>query len=115
MSLDKSSDNPRHGDNLFDKIPPDLPEEVGQTLLSASNLTIERIISKGHQSADDFWYDQDQHEWVILLKGAARLQFEDHMLLLTPGSYVHIPAHVKHRVDWTTPHEESIWLAIFYH
>lgn len=100
--------------NLLDNIPRELPAELSQTLLSSGRLRIERIISRGHESAPDFWYDQDQPEWVLLLRGAARLQFQDGSLDLGCGDYVHIPAHKKHRVAWTTPAQESIWLAIFY-
>jgi cupin 2 domain-containing protein len=100
--------------NIFSSIPQNLSIEVFQTLLSSDAIGIERIISKGHQSERDFWYDQDQNEWILLLKGAARLEFTDKVLNLNPGDYVNIPAHEKHRVDWTTPDEETIWLAIFY-
>jgi len=100
--------------NLFDNIPRELPAELSQTLLSSGRLRIERIISRGHESAPDFWYDQDQPEWVLVLRGAARLQFQEGSLDLEGGDYVHIPAHKKHRVAWTTPEQETIWLAIFY-
>ena len=33
---------------------------------------------------------------------------------LKPGDFVNIPAHRRHRVEWTTPNEPTIWLAIFY-
>ncbi len=58
--------------NIFDDLPQHLPKEVVQTLIQAADVRIERIISHGHASAADFWYDQPQHEWVIVLKGAAR-------------------------------------------
>ncbi len=49
-----------------------------------------------------------------MLKGAARLEFEDGTLEMRPGDYVNIPAHKKHRVAWTTPDEPTIWLAVHY-
>ena len=49
-----------------------------------------------------------------LLRGAARLRFEDDVIELEPGDSVSIPAHRKHRVDWTTPDEPTVWLAVFY-
>lgn len=101
-------------ENLFANIPQTISEEVFQTILLSENFKIERIISKGQKSEKDFWYDQDQHEWVMVIKGEARLQFQDKTLVLKPGDYINIPAHEKHRVDWTTPDEETIWLAIFY-
>ena len=48
------------------------------------------------------------------MKGAARLQFEDGMVEMKGGDFVNIPAHRKHRVEWTTPDEPTIWLAVFY-
>lgn len=100
--------------NLFCNIPADLPEELVQTIVVADGLKIERIVSKGHQSKQDFWYDQDQNEWVFLARGEARLQFQDQTLHLKAGDYTNIPAHQKHRVEWTNPDEETVWLAIFY-
>jgi cupin 2 domain-containing protein len=100
--------------NIFSDIPSTLPQELVQTLLAASSVRIERIVSKGHASAKDFWYDQDEHEWVLLVSGSARLQFEDKFVELKPGDFVNIPAHAKHRVDWTDPNEATIWLAVFY-
>lgn len=100
--------------NLFDDIPSSLPEELVQTILSRPNLRIERIISNGHASPDGFWYDQKQHEFVVVLKGAARLRFEDQVIEMKPGSFINIPAHRRHRVEWTTPDEPTVWLAIHY-
>ncbi|MEZ6141101.1 MAG: DUF1653 domain-containing protein [Zavarzinella sp.] len=100
--------------NIFDDLPSYLPKEVVQTLIRAADVRIERIISHGHFSAVDFWYDQSQAEWVIVLKGAARLQFEDGMVEMKPGDFINIPAFKKHRVDWTTPDEPTVWLGVRY-
>lgn len=81
---------------------------------TAADVRIERIISQGHTSPADSWYDQPQHEWVIVLKGAARLQFEDGMVEMKPGDFINIPAFKKHRVDWTTPGEPTVWLGVRY-
>jgi cupin 2 domain-containing protein len=91
-----------------------LPDELVQTLLATEHIRIERIVSHGHCSPEGFWYDQDQHEWVIVLKGAARLQFEDGVVEMRPGDFINIPANKKHRVDWTTPDEPTIWLGVRY-
>lgn len=79
-------------------------------------MRIERIVSHGHKSPEGFWYDQDQHEWVMLLKGAAKLRVESQQQLieLWPGDFLNIPAHERHRVEWTTADEPTVWLAIFY-
>ena len=100
--------------NVFDDLPQHLPKELMQTLLSAADVRIERIISHGHASPPDFWYDQSQHEWVIVLKGAARLQFEDGMIEMKVGDFINIPAFKKHRVNWTTPDEPTIWMGVRY-
>lgn len=100
--------------NVLSDLPPNLPTELFTTLLEAADVRIERIVSHGHASASDFWYDQPQHEWVIVLKGAARLQFEDEIVEMKTGDFVNIPAHKRHRVAWTTPDEATIWLAVHY-
>ena len=100
--------------NVFTDLPDELPAEVFSMLVDSANVRIERIVSRGHASPEDFWYDQSEHEWVIVLKGAARLRFEDEVVELNPGDFANIPAHRRHRVEWTTPTEPTIWLAIFY-
>ncbi len=100
--------------NLLEDLPQSLPDELVTTLLEAAHVRIERIVSHGHVSPEGFWYDQDQHEWVIVLRGAARIQFEDRTIEMKPGEFVNIPAHQKHRVEWTTPAEPTIWLAVHY-
>jgi len=102
--------------NLFSKIPAELPEELVETLLESNSVKIERIVSHGHTSPADFWYDQEQHEWVVVLKGRAKLRFEGEAqsVELGPGDYLNIPAHCRHRVAWTTPDEKIVWLAIHY-
>ena len=101
--------------NIFDNIPSNIPEEIIEILIDSDQLKVERIISKGHVSPKDFWYDQDKNEFVILLKGSAKLLFEnDEQTILSAGDYLIIPSHKKHRVDWTDPETETIWLTIFY-
>jgi cupin 2 domain-containing protein len=100
--------------NLFVDLPRHLPVELFTTLLDAANVRIERIVSHGHASPEGFWYDQDQHEWVVVLKGAARLRFEDETIEMKPGDFIDIPVHKKHRVEWTTPDEPTLWLAVHY-
>ncbi len=100
--------------NLFSNLPGHLPDELFTTLLEAKNLRIERIVSHGHCSPEGFWYDQNQYEWVLVLQGAAQLTIEGETKELKPGDSLNIPAHKKHRVDWTTPDEPTIWLAVFY-
>ena len=101
--------------NLFTDIPVHLPGELFETLVNTSSVHIQRIVSKGHVSLKDEWYDQATNEFVVLLKGAARLEFKDGRLTtLGPGDWLQIPAHDIHRVAWTEEGVETIWLAVHY-
>lgn len=101
--------------NLYTPLPDARREEVFTDLLTYNGLKIERIVSQGQNTQDGEWYDQHQHEWVLLLQGAARLEFADGTeISLGPGDHMNIPAHCRHRVSWTTPEQPTIWLAVFY-
>ncbi len=64
--------------NIFSDLPEkSLDKEIFETLLQNDNAKLERIISTGQITPDDKWYDQEQDEWVVLLKGHAILLFEN--------------------------------------
>ena len=102
--------------NLFAHIPERFADEQFRELLAAPDLCIERIVSTGQATPPGEWLDQSQAEWVILLSGAASLRFEGEASArdLKPGDYVTIPAHCRHRVDWTAVGEPTVWLAVHY-
>jgi cupin 2 domain-containing protein len=101
--------------NIFKAIPETLGEELFEEIVSGESVTVERIVSRGHSSPDSGWYDQAQHEWVIVLKGAALIAFEDgREVSLAPGDHLEIPAHARHRVAWTDPDGDTVWLAVHY-
>lgn len=101
--------------NLFTDIPPDLDEEHFDVLVRSEYAHIERIVSKGHASPAGDWYDQEKNEFVLLLKGAARLEFDDGRVeQLAPGDWLDIAAHRRHRVAWTEAGTETVWLAVHY-
>lgn len=115
--------SPQPGGNVFHHLPtessgplPEEPEELVELLASGRGLRIERIVSTGQASPADFWYDQAEEEWVLVLQGEATLLFAEgqQMVHLGVGDFVTIPAHKKHRVEWTTPSEPTVWLAVFY-
>jgi cupin 2 domain-containing protein len=98
----------------YDVEKPDAREAV-EVLLKDGHTRIERIVSRGHASPDGFWYDQDEAEFVVLVRGAARLEFDGGRLLeLRPGDTVHLAAHERHRVAWTDPSKETVWIAVFH-
>lgn len=107
--------SPQFGNLLMD-IPSELPDEFLQPLVQTGGLRIERIISRGHSSPPDFWYDQEQEEWVVLVAGGATLRFEQpaRIVELQPGDYVRIPAHCRHRVERTSTDPDAVWLAVHY-
>ena len=103
--------------NLFTGLPRvPASEEAFAELMRYPGVRIERIVSTGQCSPPDFWYDQAEGEWVLVLRGAARLRFADEpeARRLGPGDFVDIAPHRRHRVEWTTPDEATVWLAVFY-
>ncbi len=101
--------------NIFDDFSKKDDKEFIEEILSAKNFKLERIISEGHTSPPNFWYDQDKNEFVLLLKGKAKLSFDDgEKIELNPGDYMIINAHQKHRVDWTDPDQKTFLLTILY-
>jgi cupin 2 domain-containing protein len=102
--------------NIFADIPKNPSDELFETLLQTSGFRIKRIVSSGHCSPEGFWYDQDENEWLILLKGSAVLRFEDQSenITMNPGNYINIEKHRRHRVEWTDSEQETVWLAVHY-
>lgn len=105
----------RSSSNLFECIPDEISHELFENIVSADTVKIERIVSQGHCSPASGWYDQDAHEWVIVVQGSATIELEHQAPIhLVAGSYLHIPAHTRHKVAWTDPDMQTIWLAIHY-
>lgn len=102
--------------NMFADILPKGADEQLTELLRAPGMRIERIVSHGHASPPGSWYYQDSAEWVLLLRGAAILVFEDDAspIRLEPGDHLLIPAHARHRVEWSDPDRPTVWLAVHY-
>ena len=100
--------------NIFADVPAHSDEEQIAILAAVPGVRIERIVSTGQASRSDFWYDQDWAEWVILLRGAAGLLIEGEAEArrLRPGDWVGLPAHARHRVEWTDPDCSTVWLAV---
>lgn len=99
--------------NLLHPLPDDLTDEAFTVLLQQGTVRIERIVSNGHASPDGFWYDQAEHEWVLLLEGEAGVEFADgEQIHLTRGATLNLPAHTRHRVTFTS--RPAVWLAVFY-
>ncbi|MHA6194782.1 cupin domain-containing protein [Pseudomonas wadenswilerensis] len=102
--------------NLFSGVSEPSVDERFEDLLARPGVRIERIVSNGQSSPPDFWYDQAEGEWVIVLSGSAavRLEHEAQARVLGPGDFLDIPAHCRHRVEWTDAGQPTVWLAVFY-
>jgi cupin 2 domain-containing protein len=102
--------------NLFDDVPRALTAERVDVLLDTPALRLERIVSLGHATPPGQWYDQERDEWVVVLRGRARLRIdgESDERRLGVGDHLLLRAHVRHRVEWTDPSEPTIWLALHY-
>lgn len=100
--------------SFYNDIPRLAENEIFFKILSNEKVRIEKIVSNGQKSAENFWYDQSENEFVMVLKGHAFLEFEDEVMELNPGDAVNIPAHKKHRVKYTSTAEPTVWLAVFY-
>lgn len=85
-------------------------EEVTTILLEREDVRIERIVSTGQTTG---WYDQEEDEFVLLLEGNAKLEFETREIQLTPGDCILIKAHEKHRVSYTSSQPPCVWLCVF--
>jgi cupin 2 domain-containing protein len=104
----------QHG-NLLQPLPGLAGEEVFHTLAQGAGARVERIVSRGHCSPEGFWYDQAECEYVLVVAGHAQLEIENEATLeLGPGDWVDLPAHCRHRVSWTDPNVDTVWLAVFY-
>jgi len=88
--------------------------EIVNVLASSAGVRIERIVSHGHASPSGFWYDQEEDEFVLLVSGAARLEVEgEGEVVLAAGDWIDLPRHLRHRVTWTPPDRDTIWLAVY--
>jgi cupin 2 domain-containing protein len=98
---------------LFDAGAADPDREILDVLLERPGARIERIVSAGQTTPAGQWYDQPGEEWVALLAGRATLRFDDGALVeMSPGDWLLIPAHARHRVEATSSDPPCVWLAV---
>ncbi len=100
--------------NIFDFANVDFSPENDEkfdTLFEKPSLKIERIVSWGQTSPEDFWYDQPYDEWILLIRGEACVVYDDQKtFILRHGDYMLIPTHQKHKVTYTSTNPECVWL-----
>jgi cupin 2 domain-containing protein len=102
--------------NIYSRTPKKLQNELFEEITRGNSFKLERIVSRGHSTPQGKWYDQERDEWVILLRGSAgvRIHGKKRTVILNPGDYVFLPAHRKHRVEWTQAKAQTIWLALHF-
>ncbi|NQY20195.1 MAG: cupin domain-containing protein [Campylobacteraceae bacterium] len=100
--------------NIFENIILDKENEEFIDILKKPNIRIERIVSNGQKSDKDFWYIQEENEFVIVLEGEAILELVDKEIILNKGDFYNIDKGLKHRVKYTSLKKTTIWIAVFY-
>ena len=100
--------------NIFDEIPVDKSEERFFEIFKNETIKIEKIVSNGQKSPQNFWYEEEKNEFVLVLEGFAIVEFEDFEVELKKGDCLNIKAYQKHRVKFTSQTEPTIWFAVFY-
>lgn len=94
--------------NFFENITvPDIGEQF-DTLLDHPTVEIKRIVSSA--DIDEEIMIQEEDEWFILLKGAARMRIKEKELVLKSGDYCFVGAKQVHQI--LSVETGSIWLAV---
>lgn len=101
----------RRSGNLFEATRAEGDAEIFTTLFENDAVRVERIVSPRHSGEDENWYDQDEDEWVMVVRGEATLVFADgRHEAMGPGDWIAIPARCRHRVAAVT--HETVWIAV---
>lgn len=100
--------------SMLTELPADKGQEHFEDLLTCPGVKLERIVTYGQATPPGEWYDQPWDEWVMVVQGEAKLLLEqgEQLLHMKPGDHVMLPAHCRHRVEWTPEDQTTIWLAL---
>jgi|SRR3990172_9807156 len=99
-------------ENIFADAPKNIDGEFVKRVSLSKDITVEGIISSESNVRSEI-YDQNEWEFVVLLEGYAKLEFEDgNQVEMRKGDYIHIPPHSKHRILKTD--KDTKWLCMFY-
>lgn len=86
---------------------PDL--ESFTTLYQNKNIKIEAI--RSHLVQPGKIYNQEQDEWVVLIRGNAQLRVDNKVVGLKEGDSFFLAKHTIHQVLFTS--QDALWLGVF--
>ena len=87
---------------------PKVDSEIFETILKHKNIEIKKIVSNTLKTPQTFCQKED--EFVVLLKGCAKIEINGEVKKLKAGDYLFIPANTPHTLLKTK--KIAIWLAI---
>jgi cupin 2 domain-containing protein len=87
---------------------PEIDSEIFETLLKHKNVEIKKIISNTLNTPQTFIQKED--EFVVLLKGCAKIEINGEIKKLKSGDTLFIPANTPHTLLKTK--KVVIWLTI---
>ncbi|GAX88355.1 cupin 2 domain-containing protein [Lebetimonas natsushimae] len=87
---------------------PEIDSEIFETLLKYKNVEIKKIISNTLKTPQTFIQKED--EFVVLLKGCAKIEINGEIKKLKSGDTLFIPANTPHTLLKTK--KIAIWLAV---
>ena len=97
--------------NLFDiENLPNIDNELFYNILNKNNITIKKIISNTLKTPQTFCSKKD--EFVVLLKGCAKIEINNDIKKLKSGDTLFIPKNTTHTLLKTK--KIAIWLAIYF-
>jgi len=95
--------------NLFEIIQlPKSDSELFETLVKAKNIEIKKIVSNTLTTPRTFVQEED--EFVVLLKGCAKIEINSEVKKLKAGDWLFIPGGTEHTLLKTK--KTAVWLAV---
>lgn len=95
--------------NIYTLENPQPDFESFATLYENKNIKIEAI--RSHLLQPGKVYNQEQDEWVVLIRGNAQLKVDEKVIQLREGDSVFLPRHTPHQVLSTS--NDALWLGVF--
>ncbi|MEO1927735.1 MAG: cupin domain-containing protein [Nautiliaceae bacterium] len=92
----------------IEKLPP-VDSEDFITLIKHKNVTVKKIVSNTLKTPQTFCDKKD--EFVVLLKGCAKIEINGEIKKLKTGDWLFIPANTPHTLLKTK--KTAIWLAVY--